>query len=178
MKFKNRPNEEVKLVDGRTAWLSRSPASICIILGVCNEKIFVLVEKRSPIMDEGNKYCVVSGYMDFNETSWETCIRETYEETGLNLLKYKFLNKDYKNPFFVNTDPSENRQNIALCHCVIINFNKLPKEVELFKNREIVKVKWINVNMLKQYDFAFNHDKRIYQALEYNHRILSNFYPK
>ena len=52
MEFKNRANEEVKLVDGRTVWLSRSPAVVGVILVKVEDEIFVLTEKRSEIMDD------------------------------------------------------------------------------------------------------------------------------
>ena len=66
MKFKNRANEEVKLVDGRTKWISRSPAVVGVTFINVGKEIFILTEKRSAKMDEPNKWAVVSGYLDWD----------------------------------------------------------------------------------------------------------------
>jgi 8-oxo-dGTP pyrophosphatase MutT (NUDIX family) len=175
--FKNRGNEEVELKDGRKVWLSRSPAAVLVVLGIYKDNIFVLIEKRSQTMtDAPGEYALISGYIDYNETSWEACVREAYEETGLNILQYKslFINDDYSQPFFVNSDPQENRQNIALNHCIIIDFSKkLPKEIESYTNEEISEVKWLPIEYVQKYKFAFKHKERIYQAIEkYQHMLI------
>ena len=55
--FKNRPNEEVELKDGRKIWISRAPAIVGVILATeyGSDNIYVLTEKRSAMMDEPNK---------------------------------------------------------------------------------------------------------------------------
>ncbi len=87
--FKNRGNEEVELKDGRKVWLSRSPAVVAVILGIERDNIYVLTEKRSAMMDEGNKWAVVSGYMDWDEDGMEAIVRETYEETSFHMPQYE-----------------------------------------------------------------------------------------
>lgn len=170
--FKNRGNEEVKLPDGRTVWLSRSPAVVVVVLGIYMDNIFVLTERRSAKMtDEPNKWAIVSGYLDWDESGWEGITRELYEETGFDVRKYKnqLIFDNDEQPWFVNTDPRENRQNVSMTYIMIYDFTKgLPKEVESFQDSEIAEVKWMPIehvlNSGKQW--AFNHDERIEMAVE------------
>ena len=74
------------------------------------------MEKRSPIMDQPGKWCVPCGYMDCDESGIEAVIREVFEETSFYIpdLKHRLKSDNKGQPFFINTDPSENRQNIAI----------------------------------------------------------------
>ena len=75
-------------------------------------------------MDEPLKWCNPCGYLDWNEMGYQAVNREIWEETGVDLSKltnYLVTNND-EQPFFVQTHPSENRQNVALTYCLIYNF--------------------------------------------------------
>jgi hypothetical protein len=71
-------------------------------------------------------------------------------------------------PWYVNTHPGENRQNISLRYgCVIKPIGNILPELS-DKNsepEEVQELKWVNINDLDDYDFAFNHDKVIKQYL-------------
>ena len=171
--FKNRGNEEVELKDGRKVWLSRSPAVVAVILAVeeSTDRIFVLTEKRSAIMDEPNKWAVVSGYMDWDETGMEAIVRETYEETSFYIPKFenqlRFDNDG--DPFYVHTDPkTDAKQNVSLSYIFIYQFDNIPRYVEQFKDKEISEVKWMEISEVFQggKQWAFNHDERIEMAVE------------
>jgi len=171
-KFKNRGNEEVKLPDGRTVWLSRSPAVVAVVLAIHKDNIFVLAEKRSKtMMDAPGMWAVPSGYLDWDESGWDAVVRELYEETSFYVPKFEsnLIFDNDKEPWFVRTDPGENRQNIALSYCLIYDFSKrLPTEIETYKDSEIEEIKWIPVEQVltsgKQW--SFNHDERIEMAVE------------
>jgi 8-oxo-dGTP pyrophosphatase MutT (NUDIX family) len=170
--FKNKGNEEVQLPDGRTVWLSRSPAVVAVILGIHKDNIFVLTEKRAETMqDEPGKWALVSGYLDFNETGWEGVCRETYEETSFDVRKYEnnLIFDNDKQPWFVNTDPKENRQNISLSYIMIYDFTRaLPEDVESYKDSEISEVKWLPIEHVisGNREWAFGHQYRIFNAIE------------
>jgi 8-oxo-dGTP pyrophosphatase MutT (NUDIX family) len=168
--FNNRPNNEYKVDRDKTIWESRSNGLNAVIFGICSDNIFVLAEKRSStIMDLPNRWCLPCGYLDWDETGWEGLVREVYEETSFFIPKYKnnLIFDNDKQPFFVNTDPKENRQNVALNYCLIFDFSKgLPNHVESYKDEEISQIKWIPIEHIKKYNFAFNHDKRIEMAIE------------
>lgn len=171
-KFKNRGNEEVKLPDGRTIWLSRSPAVVAVVLGIYKDNVFALTEKRSAtMMDAPNKLAIPSGYLDWDESGWEGVTRELYEETGFNVNKYKnqLVFDNDKQPWFVNTNPEENRQNVALTYIMIYDFSKgLPREVEKFQDSEVDSVRWMSIERVfdSRNDWAFNHQNRIMDAVE------------
>jgi len=168
--FKNKGNEEITLPDGRTVWLSRANAVVGIIFGIVNDNIYVLTEKRSAIMDEPNKWAVVSGYMDWDENGMEAIVRETYEETSFHIPQYKnrLVFDNEGNPFYVHTDPkTDAKQNVSLSYIFIYEFDKLPREVEKFKDKEISEVKWMEISEVFQIEkqWAFNHDERIEMAV-------------
>jgi len=170
--FKNKGNEEVELKDGRKVWLSRSPAVVAVILGmeIGSDNIYVLTEKRSAMMDEGNKWAVISGYMDWDENGMEAIVRETYEETSFHIPQYKnrLVFDNEGNPFYVHTDPkTDAKQNVSLSYIFIYEFDKLPREVEKFKDKEISEVKWMEISEVFQIEkqWAFNHDERIEMAV-------------
>jgi len=169
MKFKNRGNEEVKLVDGRTVWLSRAPAVVGIILVDIEDETFVLTEKRSSLMDEPNKWALISGYLDWDESGIEGVKREIFEETSFNTEKHSnnLIFDSNEQPFYVHTDPNtDEKQNVSLTYVFWYNMKELPKYVEEFKDKEISEVKWMKVKNLYNIDttWAFDHDKRIIMA--------------
>lgn len=185
--FKNKENTCYTIIkDGREKqiWNSRSCAMVAVVLGMFEKEIYALTIKRSEVMDFPNLYAVVSGYFDWNESALEALDREIYEETSLylpELNKYEIHKDPEESPFFVNTNPKENRQNISLSYCVIYNFLKvgLPKNIENYKNKEVSLVKWMNIKDIDNYKWAFNHDERIKLALSKFFYLLSipfNYY--
>lgn len=172
MEFKNRSNEEVELVDGRKIWISRSPAVVGIIFAIVDKEVYILTEKRSSIMDEPNKWAVVSGYFDWDETGYDAVRREVYEETNFILDNYKdnLVFDNNKQPFYVQTDPKADvKQNVSLSYMFVYKFDKLPELDLNFKNEEISEVKWMKFDDIdkENKDWAFNHNKRIISAAFY-----------
>lgn len=171
--FKNKPNN-VHIIKGKEVWESRSVAVVVVVLVKCRNEIYTLGEKRSMIMaDAPGKWVVPGGYMDYNESGWDCVCRELFEETSFNINNYNtdILFDNYKQPFFVKTEPDENRQNIVLNYCVVFKLENLPKEIYTYHDKEIEKLDWIltkNIDLPK-YKWAFNHNLRIKMALtKYN----------
>ena len=171
-KFKNRANAEHKLPNGKTVWESRSSAVVAVVLAIHKHNIFVLAEKRSQtMMDAPGLWAVPSGYIDWDESGWDAVVRELYEETHFYIPKFEhnlIFDNDIQ-PFFVRTDPEENRQNISLSYCLIYDFSvNLPKEVEIFKDKESDEIKWIPIEQVMNSgrEWAFNHDERVEMAVE------------
>jgi 8-oxo-dGTP pyrophosphatase MutT (NUDIX family) len=175
-KFNNRPNEELKLQD-RIVWLSRSVAIVGIVLGKFMGDTYVLIEERSQtMMDQPGKWCLPCGYIDWDENGLQAITRELYEETSLYLPKYnRFLvNANKCEPFRVNTEATENRQNIVLYFGFVYDFNKegLPLEPLSHIDHEISDVRWVKLNEVNDYSLVFGHDLRIVQAEEYFYKSL------
>jgi ADP-ribose pyrophosphatase YjhB (NUDIX family) len=122
-------------------------------------------------MDEPNKWAVVSGYMDWDESGIEAIVRETYEETSFHIpqWKNKLVFDNNEEPFYVHSDPkTDAKQNVSLTYIFIYRFNKLPIEVEQFKDKEITEVTWMEISEIFKggKEWAFNHDERIEMAVE------------
>lgn len=163
IEFKNKPND-CKIIDGETFWISRSVAVVGILIfrNKTTREDYVLLEERSEKMDYPLKWCVPCGYLDWDENGWESLMREVYEETGFyipNYLEY-LIYDNRKQPFYVNTNPMENRQNVALRFGLCFEFDEesFPYYLENNKNEEIKQLKFVDVNQLDNYEMAFNHD--------------------
>lgn len=163
IEFKNRPND-CKSINGEIFWISRSVAVVGILI-FRNKKTrsdYVLLEQRSEKMEYGLQWCVPCGYLDWDENGWQSLVREVYEETGFYIPDYQehLFFDNYKQPFYVNTNPLENRQNVALRYGLCFEFdeNDFPHELENNSNDEIKKLKFVDVNQVDDYDMAFNHN--------------------
>lgn len=168
MKFNNVENECVTTTDGRKVWLSRSVAVTCIITFKVHDEYYVLITKRgNKTPDFQGFYSCVCGYLDFDENSKWASIRETYEETGFNLIemmeKYEYIHNHIDQPWRVNSNPNNNKQNVTLQHAIMFESNSLPELIKITPERigEVSDIKWVNVKELDRYKFAFNHDHLI-----------------
>lgn len=165
--FKNRPNP-VHIVNGKEVYEHRSSATVAIILALYKDHIYVLAEKRSANMPYGAGLWVApGGFFDYDEDGWDSLRRETYEETSFLIDDYEkhIIFDNDKEPFYVRTSPDENRQNIVLNYCIVFDFEKLPIDIEQHTNSEVTKVKWILIEDINKYNWAFEHDTRIKMAL-------------
>ena len=168
-KFNNKQNELVtkETIGDREMWISRAIAVVGIIIVKINNDYFTLTNKRGKgAADNKGKYNACCGYLDWDETAPEACQREVFEETGINidniLKKEKILIDLTKTPFFVNSQPNENKQNVSLTYCLFFESNVLPETTTKYSEPdEVEKVKWINIKEINKYDFAFDHEIRI-----------------
>jgi 8-oxo-dGTP pyrophosphatase MutT (NUDIX family) len=166
--FKNRRNK-VYIVDGKEVWESRSVAVNCVVVAGSITQPFILLGKRGKgAPDSIGLFNVPSGYLDYDESGTEAVYREVWEETGLYLPEEKIVINNLLNPWYINTHPGENRQNVTLRYgCVISLMNReLPKlTFENSEPDEVEELRWIPVSELGNYKFAFNHDTVIKQYL-------------
>lgn len=158
-KFKNTPNREVKTVDGKTIWDKRGVAVVGMIFcTIGDDKRILLVKRSDDSMDEPGKWCMPCGYLDWDETVEEALIREIYEETGLLISDYKPRNVDPRP--LIKSKPSQNRQNVSIQWVFHFDFeDEFPKLLE--KTNETSIIKWVDVNTIDEYEFAFDHYEQI-----------------
>jgi 8-oxo-dGTP pyrophosphatase MutT (NUDIX family) len=165
-KFNNIHNKCYK-VDGKEIWESRSCAVVGIVILLKDFEFYVLINKRgigaAPPQGKFNLCC---GYIDFFENSIQALTREIYEECGISideiLQNNKILIQYLNQPFFVNTDPKENRQNISLTYALVFASDEFPKTTnEYSEPNEIEDIQWVNIKDIDKYDFAFNHNEII-----------------
>lgn len=168
IQFKNKENK-LHIIDGSQMWHSRSVATGAVILmAIFNNKILkphtfkVLLELRSDIVEEPNKWCNPCGYLDWNETLEECVIREIYEETGLYLPKYEnHLAFKTEMPFYINSNIENSRQNIHIYYGFLYGENKNFTKDLVFSNHEIKKLEWVDTDDLDKLKFARNHREAI-----------------
>jgi 8-oxo-dGTP pyrophosphatase MutT (NUDIX family) len=155
--FKNKPNKFLRDESGKIQWISRSVAVVAVVKWM--DKF--LVVKRGPAVSNPNKWCVPCGYLDWNESASECVVREVYEESGLDLRNYDVTGSDQ--PYELVTEPSVNwKQDIAIHFLVTVNSETEPiTDYSKVDDEETLDIKWITVDELSNYKFAFNHDKRI-----------------
>jgi len=160
VKFNNTHNK-VHIIDGKEVWESRSTAVNCVVIAKFEGELYVLIGQRGKgAPDSKGLWNLPAGYLDRDEDGTEACYREVWEETGLYLPEQTIVVNNLIQPWYVNTHPSENRQNIALRYgCVISCDNELPKLTnENSEPDEVDDLLWCNILDLDNYEFAFKHD--------------------
>lgn len=188
IKFNNRPNNShfVKTPTGdRLIWESRSPVLVAVIIAEFEGNEYVLIGKRGTgAADNQGRWNVPCGYLDWDENGYDGICREVYEETGLYIPDILEDDGDdnicisdnhMTQPFYVNTNPSENRQNVSLSYGLYFVCDyELPKlTTENCEPNEVAEVKWMKLSQMESHDFAFNHDERIiYYLNKLNEDVL------
>src|ERR1035437_6409276 len=110
-----------------------------------NDKL--LLTKRSPKITEGNKWSLVGGFVDRDETLEAAIKREIFEETGYRTIETKL--------FMVMDNPdrrNEDRQNVALAYVCEIG------EKEGKPDWESIAQEWFDLDSLpNEEEMAFDH---------------------
>lgn len=143
--FNNKPNKEITDTNGNKHWISPS-ISVDALLVVNG---FVLVVQRSQAMSNPNLWCLPCGFMDFNEDFLHACLRELHEETGVDVRAFNIINADYQRPFTLNGT------------AIQFMFELFERPVINLDINECIDFAWVSTSMLKDYDFAFGHDRLI-----------------
>lgn len=177
MQFSNTENRCVK-INGtdEKVWLSRS----CAVVGIIAMNGYVLMVRRGPkCPDEVGKWVLPCGYVDWDENLTEAMYRETYEETGINLLNFRRFLKDQQDsgklvisvdsfgdaddylrgegtPTFVRSNPKrDGKQNISMYMCLSVETSDeleftLPMEnMNVVDPGEVAEVKWMDIAQIR-----------------------------
>ena len=147
---------------GEVEWIARNIAALVMVLGYNKQgKLHVLANVRGPKTPDSEFrgcWCMPCGYLDYNETIKEAAVREVFEETGVK------LNPNNLILFYINDIPEEDkRQNVTFRYrCTIkepIEDIKLTDKNS--EDEEVSSIKWIPIDKINNYKWAFNHDKII-----------------
>lgn len=147
---------------GREYWISRSIAVLGIVTATdYNGVEHILAVQRgigTPDPEFVGAWCLPCGYLDFDETCKEAVSREVKEETGIDISPDKF------ELVYINDDPkSDKRQNITLrFKAELIEYANDIKLTDKFsETNEVMDIKWIPIDWVDNYKWAFNHEKII-----------------
>lgn len=149
-RFNNIPNKEITDTEGNKHWISPS-VSVDALLVVNG---FVLIVKRSENMSNPNKWCLPCGFLDWNEDFLRACIRELYEETSIDVRAFDIINSDYVRPHALNGT------------AIQYVFELLERPDVKLNSEECLDYAWVSTSMLKDYNFAFGHDRIIDYLLD------------
>ena len=147
---------------GEVEWIARNIAALVMVLGYDKDlNRYVLANKRGPKTPDPEFrgcWCMPCGYLDYNETIKEAAVREVFEETGVK------LNPEDLELFYINDIPEEDkRQNVTFRYRYTIR--KYIENIKLTsknsEDKEVSDIKWIPINEINNYKWAFNHDEII-----------------
>lgn len=144
----SRPNWTVKDENGQDQWISRSVVVIPIVFkyDLDTNGIYCLLEKRGPAVTHTGEWCCPCGYIDWDESLEEACVREVYEETGVK------LNKDMIHFFEVATDKYSKAQSVDLWYeCWVDDSVDINTDTKQYIQTpdEVEEVKWLKVADIK-----------------------------
>lgn len=137
----SRPNKCIKDTDGKEYWISRSTVVIPIVFkyDTQNNDIYTLVERRGPAVSHQGEWCCPCGYIDWDESLEEACVREVREETGLE------LDEERIKLFEVSTDKHTKTQTIDLFYECWTAYESDFHTDRIETRDEVLDVKWLKV---------------------------------
>ena len=150
--------------DGKEYWVARNVAVVCFVFAPINGEWCVLANQRGKGTPnyQGLWNCPC-GYLDYNETTKDAAIRETYEETGVQLNKVKFWSFE--------DSPSSNLQNVTFRYYSIIT-NPQPNTISVSTEGrggeadEVGAISWIPISKISDFEWAFEHNLRIAELVK------------
>ena len=151
---------------GKTLWSGRYCAVAAFVFRRVEGIWSVLANLRgSGTPDYQGCWNAVCGFLEANESAEQGCSREIFEETGYEIKPERFLQ------VFTHTDPeTSNNANVTIRHIAIFFEHELgPRQTPNGgEEGEVDDVKWIAIDEIDNYKWAFDHEK-IIKDLFYNY---------
>ena len=166
-KWRDKPIRNFKFnYKGKEFWYSRSCAvTLFVITKDSKGEWCILANKRGDNAPDYNGFWnVPCGYVDFDENGEEAAQRECYEETNV------FIPLEYIKFNSINTEPSNNKQNISIQYVSIFDDIDLTTSFtlsdRLSEDGEVSEIQWIPISKINEYNWAFEHDILINNLVE------------
>lgn len=149
-------------------WFSRSMATALFVF--CKDQdgdwCVLASERGEEAADFVGMWNCCCGYLSRNETTQECAVRECFEETGVQVPISTLIFEGYEdNPI------TANRQNVTFRFSSWIN-DKVTTDFTFSKKnnegKEVGEIKWVKINDIHNYEWAFNHKIRILE-IYYKH---------
>jgi len=149
---------------GKEYWYNRGIATSPFVFCKNEEdKWCVLANKRGEgTPDFKGFWNVPCGYLQFHVSGEENCQKEVFEECGVNISADKF------EVVGVETSPKANRQNVSIRYCAILDgtINDYKTNSDNSEENEVDDIKWIPLDEVENYKWAFKHNIRIKEISE------------
>ena len=161
--FSNRQNPRVEITPGKVLYDSRSVAVTAVVVAhdVATNTFHALVSERGTAVDHSGKWCLVCGYLDWDEGLDDAIRREVFEEAGIDLRMLESLGLAIVpgQPVFVQADPRWHRQNVTARFSVELTARPEPTTANAEPN-EVTAVRWMPVVAaeIDALPWAFGHD--------------------
>ena len=162
-RFRNRQNARIELPEGRVLFESRSVAITAIVVAhdASSNSFHALVGKRGPAVDQGGLWCLVGGYLDWDESLADAVRREVFEEAAVDLAALEAAGETQvsSQPMFLQSDPSAHRQNVTGRFLVTLP-RKVPASNANAEPGEVEAIEWLPVerDAIAKRAWAFHHD--------------------
>ena len=151
---------------GTTLWSGRYTAVTGIVMRCIYDikteeyNLYVLANLRGPGTPDYQGYWnMPCGFLERNESGPQGCAREIFEECGLEILPGEF------DLYGVETEPEKcNNGNVTIRYISFDEVSELPELKYTNINGEegeVESVKWINVDDIGNYKWAFGHKELI-----------------
>ena len=156
-----RENELIYLQDGRRVAIDRSVGVVMLCYTKKNGNVYILVNQRGTKTSEFKlKWNLPSGYLNWDEDGKEAAVRETVEETGID------IPLDLVKEVEHSTDPKENRQNVIFRYAVEVSSDYMEKTLSSQDSSEVKRIMWISLNDLDSVEWAFNQKETINRMIK------------
>lgn len=143
-------------VDNKEYWISRS-ISVEGFIFTLDNGIRVLANKRGKgCPNNTGKWNCPCGYLDYDETTEQACMREIKEETNLT------IDPSFLNFLWIDSEPKGEKQNISIAYWSFKPTYAFQTITGGFAEPdEVDDVEWISLDELDKYDWAFDHEYSI-----------------
>lgn len=141
------------IVDGKEQWISPSVAAVGIVYKFNEDgKLCFVANKRGEGCPDYNGYWnIPCGYFDFEDESiLNGASREIFEETGLSVPAEKW------NLWFVNSKPTDGKHVLSIRFIAKFDESFGTFTSENSEEKEVDDIRWISVDEVDNYEWAFN----------------------
>lgn len=142
--YMSRPNKCIKDENGNEVWISRSTVVIPVVFKLDENTgdIYTLVEKRGKAVSHPGEWCCPCGYLDWDETLIDACVREVREETGLE------LNPDKITFVTVESNIHSSNQSVDLWYFCMADEGTDIDVSKIETSDEVLELRWMRVGKL------------------------------
>lgn len=147
---------------------SRSVAVTAVVVGwdAAAGTFRALVGERGPRVDKSGSWCLVCGYLDWDESLRDAVRREVFEESGVDLTVLEASGEAWvsKQPIFIQSDPSAHRQNVTARYLVSLS-RLVPLSTENAEPGEVTQLAWLPLDSasIDAKPWAFHHEEILHE---------------